>query len=78
MSKNELPNADHFLASVDHVNELVTSKGAAIGVAKGLLYSIVETLGVIVGDPDLPSHVRTGYQEALELARELQAKIHLH
>jgi len=76
MSKKELPNAGNFLASVDYVNELVASKGMAVGVAKGLLYSMVETLGVIVGDPDLPNHVRTGYQEALELARELQAKLH--
>jgi len=47
----------------------------AAGAAKGILYSIIETLGTLVGDPDLPSHARSGYEGLLETARELRSKI---
>ena len=43
--------------------------------AKGILYSLIETLGALVGDPDLPEHSRVGYEGLLETARELRAKI---
>lgn len=42
---------------------------------QGILYSIIETLGTLVGDPDLPAHARSGYDGLLETARELRAKI---
>jgi len=32
-------------------------------------------LGAMIGDPDLPSHLRSGYQGALDLAKDLQVKI---
>ena len=46
-----------------------------MGAAKGIIYSITETLGTMIGDPDLPSHLRSGYEGVLEVAHELQAKI---
>jgi hypothetical protein len=36
---------------------------------------LVETLGAMVGDPDLPSHLKSGYMGALDLAVELEAKL---
>jgi hypothetical protein len=39
------------------------------------LYSLIETLGTLVGDPDLPEHVRSGYEGLLETARELRVKL---
>ena len=54
---------------------LVKSGGIASGAAKGLLYSLIETLGTLVGDPDLPEHARSGYEGLLETARELRTKL---
>jgi hypothetical protein len=39
------------------------------------LYSLIETLGTLVGDPDLPEHARSGYEGLLETARELRVKL---
>ena len=46
-----------------------------MGAAKGIIYSITETLGTMIGDPDLPSHLRSGYMGALDLAVDLEAKL---
>ena len=72
---NGLPSHDYFRDAVHHIDEAITSKTIASSAAKGLVYSLVETLGSMVGDPDLTSHMQSGYQGALELARELQTKI---
>jgi hypothetical protein len=65
----------HLDAAVSHVDDLVRSGGIASAAAKGLLYSLIETLGALVGDPDLPEHARSGYEGLLETARELRRKI---
>jgi len=57
------------------VSQLVHSGDIAASAARGLVYSLIETLGVLVGDPDLPAHVRSGYEGLLETARELSAKL---
>ena len=72
---DDLPAKDHFIQAISHVDESVKTSGMAIGAAKGILYSLTETLGTMIGDPDLPSHMRSGYEGALELAHELKAKI---
>ncbi|WP_250472372.1 hypothetical protein [Caballeronia sp. GAFFF1] len=69
------PNVEHFDAAITHVGESVAAGRMAAGAAKGILYSLIETLGTLVGDPDLPSHARSGYEGLLETARELRAKI---
>jgi hypothetical protein len=69
------PDLEHLNAALAHVNEGVKSGRIAAGAAKGLVYSLVETLGALVGDPDLPEHARSGYQGLLEAARELRAKL---
>lgn len=69
------PNVEHFDAAITHVDESVAAGRMAAGAAKGILYSLIETLGTLVGDPDLPSHARSGYEGLLETARELRARI---
>jgi hypothetical protein len=69
------PAVEHFDAAITHVDESYATGRMAAGAAKGILYSIIETLGTLVGDPDLPSHARSGYEGMLETARELRAKI---
>ena len=70
-----LPGHDYFLDAVNHIDEAVASETIAIGAAKGIVYSLVETLGSMVGDPDLPSHLKSGYMGALDIAVELEAKL---
>ena len=66
-----LPGHDYFLDAVNHIDEAVANNTIAAGAAKGIIFSLVETLGVMVGDPDLPNHLKSGYMGALDLAVEL-------
>jgi hypothetical protein len=70
-----LPGHDYFLDAVNHIDAAVTNKSIASSAAKGIVYSLVETLGAMVGDPDLPGHLKSGYMGALDLAVELEAKL---
>jgi hypothetical protein len=70
-----LPGHDYFLDADNHIDEAVSSNAIAVGAAKGLIYSVVETLGTMVGDPDLPEHLKSGYMGALDLAVDLEAKL---
>jgi hypothetical protein len=72
---NGHPEVEQFDAAITHVDESYAAGHIAAHAAKGILYSIIETLGTLVGDPDLPSHARSGYEGLLETARELRAKI---
>jgi hypothetical protein len=69
------PDLQHLDAAVTHVGEMVRSGNIAVSAARGILYSLIETLGTLVGDPDLPEHARAGYEGLLETARELRAKV---
>lgn len=69
------PELDHLHDALDHVDTLLSSGNIAVSAAKGILYSLIETLGALVGDPDLPEHSRAGYEGLLETARELRAKV---
>ncbi|SNX29354.1 hypothetical protein SAMN06295945_1725 [Polynucleobacter meluiroseus] len=71
------PDNEHFLQAIGHVDEAVQSGDIAVGAAKGIVYSVIETLGSMIGDPDLPAHVRSGYEGTLDLAKELLIKINL-
>ncbi|HTI18120.1 MAG TPA: hypothetical protein VL598_10690 [Trinickia sp.] len=62
-------------AALDHVDASLSSGSIALSAAKGIVYSMMETLGTLVGDPDLPEHSRSGYEGLLESARELRAKL---
>jgi len=72
-SKN--PDLSHLNDALTHVDTLLSSGNIAVSAAKGILYSLIETLGALVGDPDLPEHSRAGYEGLLETARELRTKI---
>jgi hypothetical protein len=69
------PELEHFDAALTHVDDSIAAGRMAAGAAKGILYSIIETLGTLVGDPDLPAHARSGYEGLLETARELRARL---
>ena len=75
LDSDGLPSHDYFLDAVNYIDDAVGNKTIAIGAAKGIVYSLVETLGSMVGDPDLPSHLKSGYMGALDLAVELEAKL---
>lgn len=69
------PEFEHLNAAVNHVHDLITSGNVAVTTVKGLLYGLVEVLGTVVGDPDLPEQAKAGYEGLLELAREMLWKI---
>ncbi|MGN6651921.1 hypothetical protein [Trinickia sp.] len=69
------PDVDHLNDALHHVDTLLSSGNIAVSAAKGILYSLIETLGALVGDPDLPEHSRAGYEGLLETAREMRAKV---
>jgi hypothetical protein len=75
LAADEKPALEQFDAAVNHVDELISSGNIAVSAAKGILYSLIETLGALVGDPDLPDHARSGYEGLLESARELRVKL---
>jgi hypothetical protein len=75
LGSDGLPGHDYFLDAVKHIDEAVACNTIATGAAKGLIFSLVETLGAMVGDPDLPKHLKSGYMGALDLAVELEAKL---
>ncbi|WP_423196837.1 MULTISPECIES: hypothetical protein [unclassified Cupriavidus] len=71
----DTPDAEHLGDALAHLNQAVESNSIATGAAKGLVYSVMETLGTLVGDPDLPEHARSGYEGLLETAREIRARL---
>ena len=75
LAAGEQPELEQLDAAVNHVDELISSGNIAVSAAKGILYSLIETLGALVGDPDLPDHARSGYEGLLESARELRVKL---
>jgi hypothetical protein len=72
----EYPDPSQFDSALDHVDQSLQSGSIATAAVKGILYSLIETLGALVGDPDLPAHVRSGYEGLLESARELSVRLH--
>jgi hypothetical protein len=74
-ASTERPDAEHFDAAITHVDDSYATGHMAAVAAKGILYSVIETLGTLVGDPDLPEHARSGYQALLVSAQELRSRI---
>ena len=75
--KKDQPELEHYDAAISQVGQLVSSGSIATSAARAIVYSLIETLGAAVGDPDLPAHARSGYEGLLETARELRAKLHI-
>ena len=72
---NPTPKFEDLDAAVKHVSDLIASQNIATSAAKGILYSLTETIGSMIGDVDLPAHLRSGYEGLLETARELNLKM---
>jgi len=72
---NPTPKFEDLDAAVKHVGDLIASQNIATSAAKGILYSLTETIGSMIGDVDLPAHLRSGYEGLLETARELNLKM---
>ena len=66
---------EEISAAVDHLESSVSAGSIAAGAAKGILYGLFEAVGTIIGDPDLPEHIRSGYDGLQETLRELGAKL---
>jgi len=75
VAQDARPDPDHFDAAIAHVDSSYRSGVMAAGAAKGILYSVIETLGTLIGDPDLPEHARSGYQALRVSAQELRGRI---
>ncbi|NDU85168.1 MAG: hypothetical protein G3H99_00940 [Ferrovum sp.] len=71
-----LPDKTHLQEGLDHIHQALEQGHIATGAAKGLLFSLTETLGVLLGDPALPDQMRDGYEGLLETARELYQHLH--
>ncbi|KDB05818.1 hypothetical protein LIG30_4692 [Burkholderia sp. lig30] len=69
---------EHLEAAVNHVHESIESRSIAAGAAKGILFSLIETLGALIGDPDLPEHARSGYEALRDKANDLRNALEKH
>ncbi|MCW0014651.1 hypothetical protein [Burkholderia pseudomallei] len=54
------PTLEQLEAAVDHPHDSIQSHSIAAGAAQGILFSLLEPLGALVGPPDLPEHARSG------------------
>ncbi len=71
------PHPQHLEEALQHLDHALGKGQIAVGAAKGLIYSLVETLGVLVGDPALPDQLRDAYEGLQEKAHALKDRIDL-
>ena len=69
---------ENLEAAVDHLHKSIESQSIAVGAAKGILFSLIETLGALIGDSDLPEHARSGYEALRDKASELRGGLDRH
>ena len=74
----EQKKLENLEAAVDHLHKSIESQSIAAGAAKGILFSLIETLGALIGDPDLPEHARSGYEALRDKASELRGGLDRH
>ena len=70
-----IPSSEQCIDAISHVDDNFSGSDLMQSTAKGVVYSLLETLGSVVGDPDLPGHLRSGYEGAIDVAREVEARI---
>ena len=70
-SELKKPKPEELRNAVQYLREGIHSGKIAVSVAKGILYGLTETIGVIIGDIDLPNHLQVGYQGIIEEIIEL-------
>lgn len=72
LDSNGLLGHEYFLDAVVHIDQAVAGNTIAPAAAKGIVYSLVETLGSMVGDPDLPAYLKSAYMDDLDLAVDFE------
>ncbi len=75
MNADKQQSFEHLEAAVTHLDSSVSAGSIATGAAKGFLYGLLEAVGTMVGDVDLPEHMRSGYEGLQETLREIRLKI---
>lgn len=77
MNSAPTPDSQHqeLHDALHHIHQQISAGQIATGAARGILFCLTETLGTLIGDPDLPQHVRSGYEGLLETAREIHLKL---
>lgn len=77
MSHSPSPNPefDRLHAAVEHVRHALVTDSMPVHAAEGLLLGLVSVIGTLGGDPQLPEHLRSGYDGLLEVSRELLWKV---
>ena len=75
MSENKQQQFEHLEAAVAHLETSVSTGDIAAGAAKGILYGLLEAIGTMVGDVNLPEHMRSGYEGLQETLREVGIKL---
>jgi hypothetical protein len=69
------PSLDKLHAALQHVQDLVHQHPHALPAAEGLLEGLVFMTGTLVGDPQLPEQLLSGYQGVLDVASQLLDKL---
>ena len=72
---NKHPSLDNLHAAVHHLQDLLQHHPHALPAAEGLLEGLVFMTGTLLGDPQLPEQLQSGYQGVLEMAHQLQDKL---
>ncbi len=75
MSEHKQQEFEHLEAAVTHLESSVSTGSIATSAAKGILYGLLEAVGTMVGDVDLPEHMRSGYEGLQETLREIRLKL---
>lgn len=76
--EDDQPKLEQLEAAVSHLHDSIESQSIAVGAAKGIAFSLIETLGALIGDPDLPEHARSGYEALRDKATELKTTLEKH
>jgi hypothetical protein len=73
--KTPIPSPELLKSAVDHVEQQHSIGQISLHAAQGILYSLGEVLGTLLGDPDLPEHAKSGYQGVLDVVHALESKL---
>ena len=75
LANNHEDQIEHLDAAIGHVDALLASDDSSVKAVRGILFSLSQTLGNRVGDPNLPEHIQTGYAKLHDVVNLLHAKL---
>ncbi len=75
MASNHEDQMEHLDAAINHVDALLASDDSSVKAVRGILFSLSQTLGSKVGDPNLPDHIQTGYAKLHDAVNFLHSKL---